>query len=412
MVHFELGPKNRRLFVLAAGSLLLATSAMAQPPTGLWDATVTVNNIVIPCRFELSGAAPNLTGAFFNGDDRVPSTIGRFENGTLVLSFDQYASRLEASWKDGALDGKYTRGKSSYQFHATRAASSAPAAAQENVPSIDGQWEFAATSAKGESAWRFVARQSGAQVSAAILRVDGDTGALQGTYRNGKFVLSHFDGARPLLLEVTLAADGTLELVQNGKQKYTAVRTAEARAKNVPLPTDPTTHTSVKDAAEPFHFSFPDLSGKMVADTDARFHDKVVIVTIGGSWCPNCHDEAPYLEALYKKYRDRGLEVVGLFFEEADQLKDPARVKAFIRQYGIEFPILLAGETSELHDKVPQGVNLDCWPTTFFLGRDGRVRAVHAGFAAPASGVYHDDLEKDVTALLDRLLGENIVAAR
>jgi copper oxidase (laccase) domain-containing protein len=57
-------------------------------------------------------------------------------------------------------------------------------------------------------------------------------------------------------------------------------------------------------------------------------------------------------------------------------------------------------------------VNLDCWPTTFILGRDGRVRAVHAGYAAPASGVYHDDLSKDVKALLERLLDENTTAAR
>ena len=121
-------------FVFAAGSLLLAAAALAQPPAGLWDATVTLNDVAVPFRFELSGEAPNLKGAFFNGDDRVPSTVGRFENGTLVLNFDQYASRLEAAWKDGALEGKYTRGKSTYAFRATPAASSAPAAEQANVP--------------------------------------------------------------------------------------------------------------------------------------------------------------------------------------------------------------------------------------------------------------------------------------
>jgi thiol-disulfide isomerase/thioredoxin len=397
--------------ILAAG-LFTATIVLAQPPAGLWDAAIKVNDLEIPFRFELSGAAPNLHGAFFNGDVKVPSTGGKFEDGALVLNFDQYASTLEATWKNGALDGRYERSNRDYAFHATPARPHASAAAAEKVPPIDGRWEFAAKSKKGESAWRFVARQSGAQVSAAILRVDGDTGALEGSYRDGKFVLSHFDGARPLLLEVTPQADGTLELVENGRQKYTAVRAAEARAKNLPLPTDPAAHTSMKDPSEPFHFSFRDLDGNLVSDSDARFRDRVVIVAIGGSWCPNCHDEAPFLEALYKKYHPRGLEIVGLFFEEGDQLKDPTRMRAFIRQYGIEYPMLLAGETGELHDKVPQAVNLDCWPTTFFLGRDGRVRAIHAGYAAPASGVYHDDLEKDVNHLLERLLSENSLAAR
>ena len=57
-------------------------------------------------------------------------------------------------------------------------------------------------------------------------------------------------------------------------------------------------------------------------------------------------------------------------------------------------------------------MNLNCWPTTFFLGRDGRVRSVHAGFAGRASGSFHDELQKDVTSLVERLLGEDTIAAR
>jgi peroxiredoxin len=142
----------------------------------------------------------------------------------------------------------------------------------------------------------------------------------------------------------------------------------------------------------------------MVANTDARFRNKVVIVAISGSWCPNCHDEAPFLMELYRKYHALGLEIVALSFEEADQLNNPTRLRAFIKRYGIEFPVLLAGETSEWNDKLPQAVNLNAWPTTFYLGRDGRVRSVHAGFAAAASGDFHRQLRAEVTELLEQLL--------
>jgi len=91
-------------------------------------------------------------------------------------------------------------------------------------------------SAKGEKAWRLIVQQHGAEVSAAILRVDGDTGLLTGSYQDGKFVLSHFSGARPALMTITQLADGQLEVVQNGK-KLTAIRSAEARAKGLPAPT-------------------------------------------------------------------------------------------------------------------------------------------------------------------------------
>jgi thiol-disulfide isomerase/thioredoxin len=397
--------------ILAASALMVASQALAQPPAGLWDATVIVNDVAIPFRFELSGTAPNLRGAFFNGDDKVPSTGGHFESGTLLLNFDQYAAKLEASWKDGALSGEYTRSKRPYAFHAAPAAPSSAAVSAEKVPPIDGPWEFEATSSKGESAWRFVARQSGAQVSAAILRVDGDTGALQGTWRDGKFVLSHFDGARPLLLEVTPQADGTLALLLNGNQKYTAVRSAEARAKNVPAPTDPATHTSVKDPSEPFHFSFRDLAGNIVSDTDPRFRDKVVIVAIGGSWCPNCHDEAPFLAELYRKYRSRGVEIVALSFEEGDQLQNPTRLRAFMKEYGIDYTVLLGGVPDDRDAKLTQPVNLNSWPTTFFLGRDGRVRFVHAGFPGPASGALYRQAVKEFYAQVESLLAEKLTSS-
>ena len=158
-------------------------------------------------------------------------------------------------------------------------------------------------------------------------------------------------------------------------------------------------------------FSFPDLDGRLVSNTDARFQGKVLLVAIGGSWCPNCHDEAPYLEDLYRKYRAAGLEVVALSFEESDQLKDPARLRAFIKQYGIEYPVLLPGEPAELNAKLPQAVNLNAWPTTFFVGRDGRVRAIHTGFAGKASGELHDEMTREIEGTLRQLLGEETVVA-
>ena len=393
---------------LLCATFLCATSAFSQSLAGLWDAQVKVNGLEIPFRMEFSSSGKAVLGSFFNGDQKVTSGDGQFDGHSLVLPFDYYAARLTAEFHDGKLTGTYRRAASEYPFEAKRFA---PVVAPEGkVPDIAGLWDVEVDSSKGEKAWHFIVKQSGAEVSAAILRIDGDTGSLEGSWRGDKFVLSHFDGARPLLLEVTPQSDGTLQLVQNGRNHLSAVRSTEARAKGLPEPTDPSRHTSVKDPTVPFHFAFPDLNGKIVSDTDARFKGKVVIVAIGGSWCPNCHDEAPFLVELYRKYNSRGLEIVSLSFEEADQLKDPVRLRAFIRKYGIEYPVLVPGEPSELNARLPQAVNLNSWPTTFFLGRDGKVRSVHAGFAGKASGEFHTEMRQEVTSLIERLLAENDVS--
>src|ERR1700748_552461 len=104
----------------ALAAVLFLSIAAAQPPSGIWDATVTVNNVKIPFRLQLDGEGSSIHANFFNGEDKVPSSSGRFEDGALRLTFDQYAAKLEASWKDGALDGQYTRGNNRpYAFHAT-----------------------------------------------------------------------------------------------------------------------------------------------------------------------------------------------------------------------------------------------------------------------------------------------------
>ena len=400
-----------RSHVLCMFLLAMAPAAGAQVLSGLWDATVDVDGLMIPFRMELKSSGSEASGSFFNGEEKVTSSSGHFAHDSLVLQFDYYGSKLDAAWEDGTLTGTYFRNAKYLPFRAKPFVPS-PLDAGE-VPTIAGAWEIEAQTSTGEAAvWPFLVRQSGAEVTAAILRIDGDTGGLSGTYRDGKFILSHFSGARPSVFEVTPRKDGTLEVIQNGGKHFTAIRPAAARSAGLPEPSDPSRYTSVKDPSEPFHFRFPDLSGNMVSDGDARFRGKVVILSVGGSWCPNCHDEAPFLMELYRKYREKGLEIVSLSFEEADELNEPNRVRAFIKRYGIEYPTLLAGETTELSAKLPQAVNLRTFPATFFLGRDGRVRSVHAGFAGAAMGDYHRRLKEETTSLVERLLAEPVLSTR
>jgi hypothetical protein len=247
-----------RKLVFLAALLSFAPFARADSPNGRWDAMVSIKDAEIPFRIDFSGDGHHFTGTVFNGKLPGSSTEGRLDGNTLVVSFGHYLSKLEATLKDGQLEGKLSgrferdRYISSYPFRAQRYAP--VAVTTENVPSIDGVWEIPYNSPKGEKSWRFIVQQEGPEVSAAILRVDGDTGSLTGR--------------------------------------------------------------------------------------------------------------------------------------------------------------LIAGAPIEMWEKVPQAENLNSWPTTFFVGRDGRVKLIHAGFAAPASGEFHVKLKEKFIATIERLLAEDVTAAR
>jgi thiol-disulfide isomerase/thioredoxin len=405
--------KFRSVFIFVA---LVAASCSRQAPSlaGDWDATiVNLANAEVPFRFVIGGTPDQPTGTFVNGEERMESTGGSFKDGVLTINFDQYGSKIIARLNGDTLEGEYnrtTRG-AAYPFKAARAAARPK---DTNPPPIAGEWKIPTPNQQYEAAWRFIVRQSGADVSAAIQRVDGDTGTLTGSFlapgavqgSDRRLVLGHFSGARPMRLEVTVKPDGTLDLLEDGQTRYTAFRTSDPRATAAGDPKDPTALTRVKDPTAPLAIQFPDLDGTPVSLSDARFRGKVVILSITGSWCPNCHDEAPFLADLYKEYRDQGLEIVLLAFEEAGQLANPVRLKAFVKQYGITYPVLVAGEPKDLSAKLPQFEDLVAFPTSIYVGRDGRVRATHAGFSGKATGALYTQTTDEITREVEKLLAE------
>jgi thiol-disulfide isomerase/thioredoxin len=432
--------------IIGSGGLLniaRAGDAAASSLDGRWSASLTRNGTTIPFRLDITGSGPSLQATLYNGFEPYEhTTSASFQGGKLVLNIEHYLTTINATLEGGELKGAVVAqsrdSSAEYTFQATRYVP--PPRSAVDVPWIAGSWEIplSTPSSKGEKAFRFIVQQKGAEVAASILRVDGDTGAYSGVYDNGRWVLSHFDGSRPGVLVVSQTNEGTLEILQrvdrpatSGKQsteansggygadvapdgryadKLLAYRASVARAKGLPEPEDYETHTTARDPDERFTFNFPDVNdGQRVSNDDPRFKGKVVLAIVTGTWCPNCHDEAQYLVELDKKYRDKGLAIVALDFEEPEQQKSLARVHAFVKQYGVKYTYLIAGAPSEMGEKVPQLANLNTWPATVFVGRDGLVKSVHSGFASPASGEFNQQLRDEFTAKIEKLLSDSAV---
>lgn len=128
-------------------------------------------------------------------------------------------------------------------------------------------------------------------------------------------------------------------------------------------------------AAKPFPFDFqlPGLDNKTVSLADLK--GKVVIVDFWGTWCAPCRKEIPHFVALLKKYRDQGLEVVGLNYENVDGAAAKNVIGAFVKEVGIPYPCLIGDRTT-----MNQIADFEGFPTTLFIDRQGKVRLKVTGY--------------------------------
>ncbi|NNL00643.1 MAG: TlpA family protein disulfide reductase, partial [Eudoraea sp.] len=169
--------------------------------------------------------------------------------------------------------------------------------------------------------------------------------------------------------------------------------------------------TFLKEGYEELQFSFPNTYDALISLEDPRFNDKVVVIQIMGTWCPNCLDETKFLSEYVKTRKRDNFEVVALAFEYA-KTKDLAfkRIERLKSRVGVPYPILLAqyGSSDKIkaNEKLPMLNHILSYPTTIFIDKRGKVRKIHTGFNGPATGQKYIDFKEDFNNYIELLLYE------
>lgn len=271
---------------------------------------------------------------------------------------------------------------------------------QANV-SLQGNWDFLIGTTGNKTVGVF--NQTGSKLTGTILSTTGDYRFFEGTVKGNEFYLSAFSGSSPSLIKGTVNGDElNAEIISfRGKQTVKGTRNAKAA-----LP-DAYSLTKLKEGAE-FDFSFPDaFTGKLVSLKDEKYKGKAVIVTILGSWCPNCLDEALFLSPWYKANKSRGVEIIGLSYERKN---DPAfaktRLEALKKRFDIDYDLLFCGlaHKNGVAQSLPALDNFLSFPTTIYIDKNGKVRKIHTGYSGPATGKYYEEFVKEFNEEVNHLL--------
>lgn len=274
---------------------------------------------------------------------------------------------------------------------------------------ISGRWSVHFKGIKSETEAVGEFKQTGAQVQGTFLTPTGDYRYLEGVVNGDTLKLSAFDGAHAYsfeskILDKDKMGSGFYYAGATSVETWVAEKNADAK-----LP-DEYEQTRLKDSSRALlHFRFSDLDGKMVSPGDAAFRNKVVILQILGSWCPNCMDETRFLSTWYLKNKSRGVEILGLAYERTESFADAKRLlQPFILRFHVTYPILFTGvavdDSLRTEKTLPEIDLIKGFPTTIFIDKKGMVRKIHSGFNGPGTGEHYEMFKKEFNELVDALL--------
>jgi thiol-disulfide isomerase/thioredoxin/archaellum component FlaF (FlaF/FlaG flagellin family) len=247
--------------------------------------------------------------------------------------------------------------------------------------------------------------QNGNNVVGSFAKETGDYRYLEGVIDGNMLKLSTFDGSHLYLFQAEIKGDslinGSYISGKGGSYTWSA-----AYDINVEL-RDPEKLTYIEEGSGEFNFDLLDLNNSKIDLNDPLFNNKVKIIQIMGTWCPNCLDESRYFNSLYKKYKEDGLEIIAVAFENgSDTLNILEKLKTYKKNNAMEYTLLYGGEaSSEAAAKTfPMLNKIMSFPTAIYLDRSNNVVKIYTGFYGPGTGDYYLEYTKSTEAFIKNLL--------
>jgi thiol-disulfide isomerase/thioredoxin len=381
-------------------------------PIGNWRAVFQLKpGVEVPITFDIrTSAADTLKAYFHNAEERFEGGWIRQTSDSLFIFLDQFDNELAFRIADSGLTGVLKKQDGT--------GTPLPVTAQAGVNyrfrdegikpagDISGTYDitFHSENGKEEKAVGLF-RQQGNTLRATFLRVTGDSRYLEGIVEGDHFYLSSYiGGAAPGYYTGSFTTDGQLEgnvVGAHGGQAFTGIHNEKAA-----LP-DAYTLTYLKPGYSSFDFSFPDANGHPITLQATKFRNKVVIVTIGGTWCPNCVDETSFLAPWYAANKSRGIEIVSIQYERQTDTAFVHKVLSRQREkYNIGYTQVFGGlaDKQGVANSLPSLNAFLAFPTTIFIDKKGKVAKIHTGYSGPATGIYYQQFEKEFNDEVDELV--------
>lgn len=405
-------------FCLFTGAIIVSGWTGTSTPAlkaGIWKTTIQrPDGQQIVFNIEVKDSTHSKVLYVLNAQERLRVDSVQFSGDSVFIQLPFFESSFRAAINGNTLQGNWLKKRpTNYQVLPFTAVYNQPRFAVTAAPAynITGRWAVAfegVASLDSVSVGEFV--QKGNHVTGTFLNPGGDYRYLEGVVNGDTLKLSTFDGSHAFLFTATikngeLLTGGTFYAGAAGKQGWHARKDAHAA-----LP-DGYSLAKLKPGQNKLNFSFKSTTGETVSINDARYKNKVVIIQILGSWCPNCMDETQFLSSYYNANHQRGVEVIALAYEYTTSYEASKKsLSAFQNRFNVKYPVLVTGVTVmdslKTEKTLPQLQSIEAFPTSIFIDKKGTVRKIFTGYSGPATGEHFTEFKQEFNQLVDGLLAE------
>lgn len=392
----------------STGILGCTETTPVQLKSGIWRGVLTAQGNTLPINFEIRNDS-GLKVYLLNAEERIELDEGVIIGDSLYLPMHIFDADIKGKITETTISGHWTKNYEDGYTLSFEAVHDDSERFRNTTSSalFEGKWRVTFVHAEEgdttEAVGIFQTADSG--MTGTFLTPTGDYRYLEGTANASQLKLSTFDGGHAFLFTATqISKDSIAGDFWSGFEWHETWYAVKDETAELP---DLDSLTYIKDGYDGFDFSFPNLEGDTVSL--ANYQGKPLVISIFGSWCPNCMDETKFLTTWYDENKDRGIEVLGLAYEakpDFDYARD--RILKMKNKLGVQYNFLIAGtkDKEEAAKTLPMLNHVLAFPTTIFIDANGEVKRIHTGFTGPGTGHYYDQFVKEFNSTVDAMLDE------
>ncbi|MEQ8242583.1 TlpA disulfide reductase family protein [Fulvivirga sp.] len=399
--------KITQILTIVTAVLFSAFSLSAQQPaSGQWQGQLEYEEVDVPFTFEIkyNGDKPEVT--LINGDERIALKKVKFEGDSIIIPLKPFDAVLKAKYEEHEMTGWWSKGyrKKSVPFKATYGVPRFNPGGQPTIKIL----EKLSVTLKPENGAEYPGvgifnLLDNGIVTGTLLTGVGDFRYFEGVVHGDSLKISAFDGTHGFMIigaKDENGWSGVFYFDSNYKETWTATEDPNAALADQ--------FAKVEEGQRPY-FDILTAGDPAVKVSEDDYFDKVLIIQLFGTWCPNSFDQTNYLKEWYKDNHERGIEVLAVSFEvNFSKEYGTCRINDYQQDMEVPYQVVLGGRQNKGDAALafPFLDKINAFPTLVIIDKNGFARYTCNYFNGPATGELYKQFDASFNKIVDELLEE------